>query len=652
VAASAGGGIWTSDDNGRHWVVRTDDAADLAIGSVTDDPSQPEHLIAGTGEANQCGDCFAGDGILVSTDSGQTWSLQNPGGVFTGLHIAQVAIDPSDSRHEFAATDGGLYVTTDGGNSWAKPSDASYAPLDGRITAVVIDPTRPKTVYIGGGTAVVAKSTDGGVHWATANARITVPSPETEPFTALAVAPSRSSTLYASVGSFTEAVALYKSTNAGESWSRVHTAPDYTGFNYSYGAGSGDQGGYDNVLAVDPSDAKHVLAGGVALAETTNGGATWSNVDGQPFFGEGTNKIHPDQHALAFRSDGKVWIGDDGGVYLYTPPRGVVENANGNLNITQFYNGFNAVNGTVLAGSQDNASARSSSAMEASWIGIFEGDGGSSAITPNEPATQLFEVDGTLGITNDAFAFEAREITPPEFGLFTPPLLVLPNTSTPTEPTVFFGSGNLWRTTNPSAPTPAWTKVTNMTGLEPFREEGVSALSNPRTNPNVIYVGFTNGVVQLSTDGGLTFTSLPPVPSGETWVTGLSANPANPKQIVASMSYFPVRSELGLPHVFLYSYARSPASGTWSEITGNLPSFVANPNRPSGAVSRVVYDKGALVAATDGGVYATGAAAGSSTKWTRVGTGMPDVQVQDLDVESDGLYAVTHGRGAWRLPTP
>jgi hypothetical protein len=48
-----------------------------------------------------------------------------------------------------------------------------------------------------------------------------------------------------------------------------------------------------------------------------------------------------------------------------------------------------------------------------------------------------------------------------------------------------------------------------MTGLEPFREEGVSALSNPRTNPNVIYVGFTNGAIQLSTDGGLTFTSLP-----------------------------------------------------------------------------------------------------------------------------------------------
>jgi hypothetical protein len=57
-----------------------------------------------------------------------------------------------------------------------------------------------------------------------------------------------------------------------------------------------------------------------------------------------------------------------------------------------------------------------------------------------------------------------------------------------------------------------------------------------------------------------------------------------------------------------------------------------------------------LVAATDRGVYATGSAAGAATSWSLVGTGLPAVQVQDLDVEPDGLYAVTHGRGAWKLP--
>ena len=122
VAGSAGGGIWTSDDSGTTWTPRTDAASNLAIGSVAIDPSNANHLIAGTGEGNQSGDSFYGDGVLASTDGGNTWTLQNPGGVFTGRHIQQVAIDPSNSNHQFAATDGGLYVTTDGGTTWAKPT--------------------------------------------------------------------------------------------------------------------------------------------------------------------------------------------------------------------------------------------------------------------------------------------------------------------------------------------------------------------------------------------------------------------------------------------------------------------------------------------------------------------------------------------------
>src|SRR5947209_9752597 len=132
VLGSAGGGIWTSDDNGVTWVARTDTTADLAIGALAVDPANANHLIAGTGEDNQCGDCFPGVGILVSNDGGNTWSTpQNPSGAFTGKHVAQVAIDPSNASHEFAATDGGLYVTTDGGSSWAKPTSSMYTALDG-----------------------------------------------------------------------------------------------------------------------------------------------------------------------------------------------------------------------------------------------------------------------------------------------------------------------------------------------------------------------------------------------------------------------------------------------------------------------------------------------------------------------------------------
>jgi IPT/TIG domain len=212
----------------------------------------------------------------------------------------------------------------------------------------------------------------------------------------------------------------------------------------------------------------------------------------------------------------------------------------------------------------------------------------------------------------------------------------VPNSATPTDPTVFYGGGDLWRTTNPSAESPTWTKVTSV-------GQYVSAIAVSATQPNVVYVGFTSGVIQLSTDGGVTFASIGPEPTAEQFVTGLSVNPSDPKEIAASFSFNDTRYAPGFPHAALYSYTKAPGSGTWSVITGNLPEV---------AVSRVVYDNGALVAATDQGVYGTGVPAGSSTTWTRVGTEMPNVQVQDLDVERDGLYAITHGRGAWKLPLP
>jgi PKD repeat protein len=626
--------VWTTADAGTTWSPRSDQAASLAVGAVAADPSNPEHLIAGTGEANQCGDCAAGRGLLASTDGGQTWSLEDPGGVFDVLHIAAVAVAPRGGRM-YAATDGGLYVSGDGGLTWAKPTGAGYAAVDGRITAVVLDPSTPATVYIGGGPAVVAKSTDGGTTWAPAAAGIAPPAAGTRPLVALGLAPSSPSTLYTSVGT-TGPLRVYKTTDGGGSWSRLAGAPDYTSQDYAYGGtGGSSQGWYDNVLAVDPTDANHVMAGGIALVETTDGGGSWRNVNGQNFFGPGENLLHPDFHALAFAGAGSVWVGNDGGVFVYHPATRQVENGNGNLDITQLYFGFSAVAGLILAGSQDNGSALGARSSLA-WAGVFSGDGGPSAITPNRSQLQFVEADQSLYRSSDAFASDLTDITPPALGLFTPPMIVIPNTSDPSNPTVLYGGPDVYRTTDPSAVAPKWKAATALHAY-------VSALAASPSNPSVVYTGFTNGTVEVSTDGGATFTSLAVEPFNEHFVTGISVDPADPRRITASFSYSDTRNEGGFPHVAQYAFAAGAAagSGTWTGITGNLPA--------DAAVSRVVYDNGALVAATDSGAYGTSAAAGSATAWSRVGSGLPNVQVQDLDVEADGLYAVTHGRGAWRL---
>ena len=353
VAGTAGGGIWTSDDSGTTWTARSDQAPTLSVGSVSVDPSNPDHLIAGTGEGNQSGDSYPGSGILSSTDGGGTWAVQNPGRVFTGLHIAQVAIDPANSAHMFAATDAGLFVTTNNGVSWGKPTSSSYAAVDGHLTAVVIDPSSPATLYLGGGAATIARSTDGGVNWQRATG---LAPPGGVPFVALAVAPSNTAVVYASVGSIDSPAVLYKTTNGGGTWAQLPGVPDFTGQVYSYGGGAGEQGWYDNVLAVDPVNAKHVIAGGIAMVETLDGGASWTNINGQTFFGGGTNLIHPDHHALAFRPDGRSGPATTAGLSVQ-PDLPFGDQRNGNLNITQFYPG-SPKPAALTRRSQDNGSAR------------------------------------------------------------------------------------------------------------------------------------------------------------------------------------------------------------------------------------------------------------------------------------------------------
>jgi hypothetical protein len=308
VLGSASGGIWTSSD-GITWTVRTDDQSNLAIGSLAVDPGNAEHLIAGTGEANQCGDCFYGNGILDSTNGGDSWTRQNPANIFDGRHIAQVAIDATNRLIEYAATDGGLYVTTNGGTTWAKPTGTGYASIDGNITGLATDATGNLYVASANGAWAIAKSTDHGVTFARSDTGFVRQAGA--PFIALALAASTPSTLYATSGG-TGTNSVYKTTSSGTNWT-LTAAPDFMGQAYAYGSGTASQGWYDNTIVVDPTNANHVIGGGITGVESADGGATWTNLNGKTFFAAGTNKFHPDFHALTFRPNGTVLLGTDGG---------------------------------------------------------------------------------------------------------------------------------------------------------------------------------------------------------------------------------------------------------------------------------------------------------------------------------------------------
>ena len=93
-AGAAGGGVWKSNDGGTNWTPLTDSQLVLAIGALAIDPNDSRVIYAGTGEANHCGDCQAGQGVLKSSDGGSTWVLLGQT-TFAGRAIGGLVVDRS-----------------------------------------------------------------------------------------------------------------------------------------------------------------------------------------------------------------------------------------------------------------------------------------------------------------------------------------------------------------------------------------------------------------------------------------------------------------------------------------------------------------------------------------------------------------------------
>ncbi|MDM7916708.1 MAG: hypothetical protein QUU85_15800, partial [Candidatus Eisenbacteria bacterium] len=236
---SAAGGVFRSTNDGASWEPVTDGYGAFSIGDLATDPNDPDVIYVGTGEANSSGDSYAGLGMLKSTNGGDTWSFS---GLPESRHIGRIAIDPSNSSRIFVAATGtlfgknqerGIYRSDDAGASWTRKlfvSD-STAAID-----VALDPSNTSVVYAamwerirkasyrraGGITSGIWKSTDAGETWTRLAGGLPAPSP-TVGRIGLAVAPSAPSTVYAvyadDPGYF---AGVYKSTNAGASWTRAN----------------------------------------------------------------------------------------------------------------------------------------------------------------------------------------------------------------------------------------------------------------------------------------------------------------------------------------------------------------------------------------------------------------------------------------------
>ena len=656
--ATGSGGLWKSTDGGQTFATAWDHYLPQSMGAVAVDSKGV--VWAGSGEVDHGGgSAYYGKGIYKSTDGGATWTNM---GLEDGDTIGQIVIDPRDDNRVFVAVMGalhdtlptrGLFLTEDGGNTWTRvivPETSSTGAIDVTINktnpdimlATTWDKIRDEKSRIYGPHSYVYRSTDGGHTWTNVH---NAPLPQSEKNPALQTPdnlvgrigvdfsdsdPNRayliSSTARGNYNGF------FTSTDAGATWTPVGPQSGGTLQNIS-----GGFAWWFGRVYVDPLNPQHVFVAGVNLAESLNGGLTWTT----------SNAIHADQHGLEWDpfTPNRVYVGNDGGFYWSDEngrARGLWRKTP-RLPVTQFYAMDVSVQDgrRVNAGSQDNGSLRSwTSANEITgdWNGYVGGDGMMNRINPandrrfygcsQNGGCRGFE-DGTPSFAMRIPGARANWVAPLEFAA---------------DPRIVFGASEFVSRMNTDVGQRTWERISpDLTeGTEP-RAPGfgtITALGTTTADANLVYAGTDSGLMWVSRNAmapaaEVTWEKLEsPVFPGR-WVTRITVDPDNAKVAWASFSGW--RSGDGYPHLVM----TSDGGKTWVDIVGK-----SIPQAPVNDVIRHPSKPKWLFIATDVGVFRT---TNLGKTWIKVGANLPLVPINDIDLPagSETLYAATYGRSVW-----
>ncbi|MFP5206343.1 MAG: Ig-like domain repeat protein [Acidobacteriota bacterium] len=684
--AAADGGVWKTTNGGTSWAPLTDNQATLAMGAIAIAPSNHLQIYAGTGEANNGADNIQGDGVLVSSDGGSTWTLETASGAFAGVSIGQIAVDPTNAQIAYAAISGypengtynseyGIWKTTDGGATWTNMTAGVPSATLTPWSSVVVDPNTPTTIYAAAGDNFnsnqingVYRSTDSGSNWTLLT--VAGASELNVGRIALAVSPTPNTAghhvLYAAIayasGQGNGGLYYFGRSDNADAASPTFTnltsgTPDFLG-----GENGGGAGWYDIAVNVDSNGV--VYCSGVMNYNTNlqlaiksaNLGVTWTDISVLNGF-----EPHTDTHAIAFDSSNNMLLGTDGGIFLYSPTAGTWTDLNGNLNTIQFYGiGLDpTAPNKVVGGSQDNGTEVYSGNVV--WNETAGGDGAAAQISQTNSsdcyamhpiasfgASSFFQAS-TDGCSTWNDATNALGISNSNKINFTPPFVVDPTNGSH----LVLGTDNANESTDNGT---NWTPIgiPGTVGFNPSDNAVDSVALAPKngTNPQVIYAA-TGGMfastsqIFVSSNDGATWTEhdLPTCTQDSSISAGCRVNqivtdPSDPtgQTAVAVTNRY---SAAGSSHIF----RTTNGGAAWTDITGNFP------NLPTWSAQIDTDPSHTIYVSNDTGVWMS---ISPYSAWIKYGAGLPNVQFLDLELNRNlGILAAgTHGRGAWEIYTP
>lgn len=637
--ATATGGIFRSYDKGSNWTPIFDEMSKPSIGSMAIARSNPLRIYAGTGEANGSATdgAYFGDGIYRSDDAGDTWTNV---GLPESNHVGRIVVDPANPDRVFVAATGklygtnqerGIYRTTDGGGSWDQVlfvTDSTSA-IDvamnvantNIIYAAMWERTRkPWERNYGGVTSAIHRSMDGGNTWTQLGVANGLPAPSTQTGRiGLAVSESDPSTVYArfTTNPITNQFnGLYKSTDNGNNWTLVTPPSALSGIDANFGW-------YFGNVRVNPTNSNEVYILGLEVAKSTNSGSSWQILNG----------MHVDHHAMDISRSNPSFIleGNDGGAYI--------SNNGGsswtkflNLPITQFYNievDYSQPE-RLYGGTQDNNTIRTLSGGASDWQSIWGGDGFHVAVDPVDNNYIYVESQyGNMGrSTNGGASFSSctNGISGSDRNNWNTPFIISPFN----HEILYYGTNRLY-SSNKAA---SWSVISpDLTdGLHPSGSLAygtLTAIASSYNNLDVIYTGSDDGNVNVTFDGGNSWTN---ISAGlpDQYITSIATVPSSDLTAYVTVSGF--KNLDYTPHVF----KTEDGGQTWNDISSNLPSIPVN--------DIIVYpSQNILFVATDLYVWYS---KNDGASWDILGNELPLTVIMDLKFHepTKTLYAGTFGR--------
>ena len=658
---AASGGVWKSTDGGLRFT-SVFDRHTQSIGAVSVDPSDPKKVWVGTGESWVRNSVSIGDGVYRSVDAGENW-------IHLGLEaterIARILVHPKDSNTVYVCALGhlfddhderGVYRTKDAGKTWQKV--LFVAPNTG-CSDLAMDPSNPSTLYAGmwqvrrtpsfftsgGRNGGLHKSTDGGDTWK--RLRETLPEGELGRI-AISVSPAQPNVVYALVES--ARTSLYRSDDRGETWTSMNSSSNVSQRPF-----------YFALVVADPKLPDRVYKPGLQLAVSDDAGKTWGILGIAGPFGP---SYHSDVHALWVnpRNTDQLVMGTDGGLYT-SIDRGSSWRFVESLPIGQFYHVSYDMKWpyNVYGGMQDNStwfgpSRRSGGIGSRHWQSLSPGDGFWSFVDPRDEDVVYDEIQGGNLFRTRKSTLERKDIRPTpaagepkyRFNWNTPIHLSRANPGT-----MYYGAQFLFRTRDMGE---SWERISpDLTTNDPARqrqdESGgltldnstaennttIYAISESPKNPQIIWVGTDDGHVQVTRDGGKSWSNVvknvPGVPAN-TWVSSIEAGHAD--EGTAYVTFDGHMTGDMKPYV----YGTRDFGATWrplglDDLRGYAHVVKQDPVNPN-----------LLFAGTEFGLFIS---IDGGTRWAQFTAGIPKVAVRDLAIHprEHDLIVATHGRGLY-----